>query len=275
MKKIFLLIATVCGMTACEPEQEEISNGGHITVEELRSATTVSVDSKDGKNGNVITCETLAPVNAKWNLGYVTESNSGKAFVSNYAKSKMLLGKHNVRLTATCADGTVLVTDYEVECETITEPLVKVYIYGENPEEQPAFKPGAWDAAAMRFSDNEGRCQYGTAVSANEEDGKFEASPLFTNLPYLDDNVYFGCKTLIFELTDVSDDCDMKVMNGWWSATYYDHVPIKKQMSADGKWELALTGQIANDCARGGDGRDLDLMLYSGTMTVHSIYYEE
>jgi hypothetical protein len=61
-------------------------------------------------------------------------------------------------------------------------------------------------------------------------------------------------------------------MNGWWSATYYDHVKWH-----DGLNELQITQEIADHCAKGGggEGRDLDLMLYSGSMTLKSVYYEE
>mgnify|MGYP004444538669 FL=1 len=247
MKRIFLLLAVVCSLVACDPVSEDIANGGHITAEQLQQMSKVTVDvAQSGKNGNVISCTTSAPVNAKWSIG-------GKDFLGNYATKKMKVGSHTVTLTGLCADGTMISTDFTINCEEITDPLQRYWIYGEDPEAQPAFVPGAWDAAAMRFSDNEG-----------------------THLPYLTDDVYWGFKTLIFELTDVSDDCDMKVMNGWWSATYYDHVAIAKEMK-DGKWELQLTEDIAKDCARGngGSGKDLDLMLYSGSMTVHSIYYEE
>lgn len=276
MKKIIFTIAAACSFVACDPVSEDISNGTHISLEQLKGATTVTVDSQGGQNGNLVTCYTSAPVNAKWNFGYVNDKNSGKAISGNYAQAKMLIGNHNILLTAVCADGTVLVDTFKVGCDVLTNPLKKVYIYGEDPKEQPEFKPGAWDAAAMRFSDTEGRCICDTAVVENDENGKFESSLLYTNLPFLGDDVYWGCKTLIFELTDVSDDCKMRVMNGWWSATYYDNVPIKEQMK-DGKWELPLTAAIASDCAKGkgGSGKDLDLMLTNGQMTVHAIYYEE
>ena len=80
----------------------------------------------------------------------------------------------------------------------------RVYLYGDpnNSEEQP-FVPGAWDAAVLRFSDTEG-----------------------AHLPTIPDDVYFSLKTLIFDVSDVTDDFDLKVMNGWWSNTYYDHVNL-------------------------------------------------
>ena len=242
MKKIFLMLFAICAFAACDPTHEDISNAGHITLEELKAKTTVTVDkAASGQNGNVITCSTSANVNAKWTMG-------GKDFLGNYAWKKMKLGEHTVVLTALCPDGTVLTAEYPVSCQEITDPLVKYYIYGgpDKPEDVP-FQPGAWDAAAMRFSSTEG-----------------------AHLPTIPDDVYFGLKTLIFDVSDVTEDFDLKVMNGWWSNTYYDHVKWTNGLN-----ELPITETLANECAKGGEGRDLDLMLYSGSMTLNSVYYEE
>lgn len=243
MKKIFLIFAAVCALFACDPTHEDISNGGHISVDELKAKSTVTVDkAASGLNGNVVTCSTSAAVNAKWSIG-------GKEFLGNYATKKMKLGDFTVVLTALCADGTELTAEFPVSCQEITDPLQKYYIYGDVasfPEQTP-FQPGAWDAAAMRFSSTEG-----------------------AHLPTIPDDVYFGLKTLIFDVSDVSADFDLKVMNGWWSNTYYDHVKWQ-----DGLNELQITETLAKECAKGGEGRDLDLMLYSGSMTLNSVYYEE
>jgi len=244
MKKIlFLLVASVCAFAACDPIHEDFSNGGHITLDELKAKTSVTVDkAASGQNGNVITCQTSAPVNAKWSLG-------GKEFYNNYACKKMKLGEHIVVLTAVCPDGTVLTTEYPVSCQEITDPLQKFYIYGDPAKaaEEPPFQPGAWDAAAMRFSSTEG-----------------------AHLPTISDDIYYGLKTLIFDVSDVTADFDLKVMNGWWSNTYYDHVKWVSGLN-----ELQITETMAKECAKGGEGRDLDLMLYSGSMTLNAVYYEE
>ena len=241
MKKIFLMFVAICAFAACDPTHEKISNGGHITVDELKAKTSVYTDiAPNGKNGNVVYCETSANVNAKFNIG-------GKDFVGNFAKRKMKKGTFPVVMTALCPDGTMLTAEYSVTCEEITDPLQKIYIYGGDPVAEPPFVPGAWDAAAMRFSSTEG-----------------------AHLPTIPDDVYAGLKTLIFDVSDVTADFDLKVMNGWWSATYYDHVKW-----VDGLNELQLTEDIYKDCAKGKDGRDLDLMLYSGSMTLKSVYYEE
>jgi len=123
----------------------------------------------------------------------------------------------------------------------------KHYIYGKDPVAQPPFQPVTWDAASMRFSDTDG-----------------------AHFPTISDDVYFGLKTLIVDVADASDDCDMKVMNGWWSNTYYDHVKLVSGLN-----EIKITETMAQECAQGGEGKDLDLMLYSGTCTIKSVYYEE
>ena len=244
MKKIFLLIAAVCTFVSCDPTHEDISNGGHITIDELLAKTTVKTDKADnGQNGNVIICETLAPVNAVWDIG-------GKTFVSTSAKKKMKLGEYKVVLTALCADGTKLTHEFTgIKCEVITDALQKFYIYGEDPATQPPFKPGAWNAAAMRFSDTEGQ-----------------------HFPYLSDEVYWGFKTLIMDVSDATADCTMMVHNGWWSNTYYDNVPV-----VNGPNEIQLTEDIAKDCAKGngGEGKDLQFLIKSGDCTVNTVYYEE
>ena len=241
MKKIFLLFVAVCALFACDPTHEKISNDGHITIDELKAKTTVTVDkAASGLNGNVISCQTLASVNAKWTIG-------GKDFIANYAQKKMKLGTHDVVLTALCADGTVLSTTYQVECQEITDPLVKYYIYGGDPVAEPPFQPGAWQSADMRFSSTEG-----------------------AHLPTIPDDVYFGLKTLIVDVSDASADCNVMVHNGWWSNTYISDWPL-----VSGQNELQITETMAKECAKGGDGKDLQLLLKSGSFTLNSVYYEE
>ena len=237
------MFVAICAFAACDPTHEKIGNDGHITADQLRSMTTITVDkAASGLNGNVITCSTSAPVNAKFNIG-------GKEFIGNFATKKMKLGSHKVIVTALCADGTLLLDSTVIDCQEITDPLQRYYIYGDVasfPDQTP-FVPGAWDAAAMRFSSTEG-----------------------AHLPTIPDDVYFGLKTLIFDVSDVTADFDLKVMNGWWSNTYYDHVKWQSGLN-----ELQITETMAKECAKGGEGRDLDLMLYSGSMTLKSVYYEE
>ena len=243
MKKIFLMLFAICAFASCDPIHEKIGNAGHISLEELKAKTTVTVDkAASGLNGNVITCSTSAPVNAKWTMG-------GKSFTSNYAWKKMKLGDHVVTLTALCPDGTVLTAEYPVSCQEITDPLVKYYIYGDPAKaaEEPPFQPGAWQSADMRFSSTEG-----------------------AHLPTIPDDVYFGLKTLIVDVSDATPDCNVMVHNGWWSNTYISDWAIVSGLN-----ELQITDVMASECAKGGDGKDLQLLLKSGSFTLNSVYYEE
>lgn len=257
MKKIFLMFVAICAFAACDPTHEKINNGGHITVEELKAMTIVTTDiAPSGKNGNVIICSTSAPVNAKFNIG-------GKDIIGNSAKKKMKLGTFPVVMTALCPDGTMLTADFSVTCEEITDPLQKIYLFGDpaNPEQKPAvlqldetLNPvGSYG----RFSDTEGN-----------------------NFPTISDDIYFGLKTLILDITDVQpgEGCwgmgygpaMWRIMSGWWDGPYYDG-----EAPGVGLYELQITDKIAQDCAKGATGHDLDLMVTRGTVTIKSIYYEE
>ena len=232
----------------------------------MKKQNLVNRDSRRGIAGEL--CGSLLPSYAQ--LCHPPEASTSVGALNSplmevnqkplLTSKKLKKGDHTISLSALCADGTLLETSFPVSVQTITDPLQKFYIYGEDPEAQPAFKPGAWDAACMRFSDNEGKF---TDVNGN---------PGF--LPYLSDDIYWGLKTLIFEITDATDDCAGRIMNGWWSARYDGDQDVK---FTNGLWELPLTEAIAKDCARGngGDGKDLDLMVTSGSCTIHSIYYEE
>lgn len=249
MKKIFMLLFAVCAMAACDPVSEDIKNGGNISVEELKAKSSVTLDKDaSGQNGNVLTCSTSAEVNAKWTI-------DGKDMFGNYAWKKLKLGEHTVTLTGLCADGTVVKADYPVKVDVITNQLERKYIF---QPEAPYVIEANGDAAWGRFSDNEGK-----------------------GLPYLTDDVYFGKKTLVFDVDVKPGDAGiwnepagpvlMRIMTGWWDPVFADDVLVENS----GLWELPLTDEIADACAQGAGKRDLTLLLRRGTMTIKSIYYEE
>ncbi len=250
MKKIFILLAIVCGVVACDPVQEDISMGGNITVEQLREMTTVTLDkAASGKNGNVLICETHAPVSAAWNAG-------GKNLGGNYLWKKLKLGEQTITLTALCGDGTILKTDYPVNVEEITNPLEKIYIY----DGEPFTVVASGDAGETRFSDNEGK-----------------------HWPFIKDDVYWGGKTLIFEILEANagpaiwgmpdGPAKLRIMTGWWDPVFADGVEIP-----EGLWELPITQEIAEACASkksDGQGKDLNLLVTTGSVKFGKIYYEE
>lgn len=137
------------------------------------------------------------------------------------------------------------------------EPKYRVYLYGGKESEAP-FRAGAWDAAAMRFSDLEG-----WFIDVNGNEG---------HLPYIPSDVYWSCRTLIFDISDATEDCSGRVMNAWWSTRYDNDTDVQ---FTNGLWELRLTPEIAEDCDReDGDGKDLDLMITSGSCVIKAVYYE-
>ena len=192
-----------------------------------------------------------APVNARWTI-------AGKKLSGNYAKKKMRLGESVVTLTGLCADGTEVSVDFPINCEVETDPIMKKYFYGEDPVKQPEFWLESGDAAAGRFSDNEGKY-----------------------FPYLDGETYFGKKTLVFEVTDTEEGpyiwgegtgLTARIMNGWWNPTFADDV-----VPTTPYWEVEITDAIAKSCASqddGGDGKDLDLLMTRGKIKIKACYYE-
>lgn len=188
---------------------------------------------------------TVEPVEAKDKPIQWESDNIAVATVSD-AGVVTAVGGGSAKITIS-SDGTVF-AECEVKVEALPddEPLIdRVWIYGENPQVEAPFSPAASDAAAMRFSNTEGK-----------------------HFRTLTDEEYYGLKTLIIDVSNATDDCLMTVMNGWWSATYADDVPV-----INGQMKIQITEKMANDCAPGGDGKDLDLMLTKGNCIINSVYY--
>ena len=131
---------------------------------------------------------------------------------------------------------------------TVEEELTyqKIWVYGEDPTTEAPFQPAAWNSAALRFSNTEGE-----------------------HFRTLTDDEYFDHRTLIFDVSDVSDDINVRVMNGWWSATYLDNIVWENGLN-----KITITEQMAQECAKGGDGKDLVVMLLNGRCTINAVYYE-
>ena len=147
------------------------------------------------------------------------------------------------------SDGTVF-AECEVKVEALpveTPQIYKVWVYGENPQIEAPFSAGEWDAYAMRFSNQSG-----------------------DHFRTLTDEEYYGLKTLIVDVSDATNDCSMRVMTGWWNPVYADDIPV-----VNGKMKIQITDEMADDCAMGGGGRNLTLMLKKGSCTINSVYYEE
>jgi hypothetical protein len=250
MKKIRFIPNIIMGLgamlllTACtadsdsEPEERLSTSPSYVKIvagNDMSAYFTVSSNTSWSINKDYsdswLSCSPMEGKGEQEVHVYATDKNKGKDIRTATLTIQTLSGKKTVT----------------IEVSQEITPLTRYWIYGENPSKEPPFQPGTWDATAMRFSDTEG-----------------------AHLPTIPDNVYFGLKTLIFNVSDASENLDLKVMNGWWSNTYYDHVKW-----VNGLNELQITNTMAKECAQGGEGKDLDLMLYSGTMTLKSVYYED
>lgn len=206
---------------------------------------TVAPKEKEMAIGDTITLKkTIEPIEAKDTLQWFSD-NIGVATVTDKG-FVTAVGAGSAVITVSTLDGSIFdVCKVTVKKEEIK--YHKVYVYGEYPDYEPPFTPGAWDYSAMQFSSIWG-----------------------THFRTLTDYEYFNLKTLIFDVSDVSADFDLRVINGWWSNTYYDHVVWK-----DGLNELQITEEIAKECATGSEGRELALMLTKGSCTINSVYYME
>ena len=250
MKKIRFIPNIIMGLgamlllTACpadsdsEPEERLSTSPSYVKIvagNDMSAYFTVSSNTSWSINKDYsdswLSCSPMEGKGEQEVHVYATDKNKGKDIRTATLTIQTLSGKKTVT----------------IEVSQEVTPPTRHWIYGENPSKDPPFQPGAWNAADMRFSDTEG-----------------------AHLPTIPDDVYFGLKTLIFDVSDVTDDFDLKVMNGWWSNTYYDHVKW-----VNGLNELQITNTIAKECAQGGEGKDLDLMLYNGSMTLKSVYYED
>ena len=224
-----------------------------LTNEELDSKLTITQQDRDGNavsTGRFLKVSLDLPYNY---LPFLTcEFEDGTKVPESDAGVYVIKGKKGETLTKKLrfrfmnCNQTEAVAEREVT--VVVNDIQKFWVYGENPDWQPPFTASAWDAAALRFSDTEGMY-----------------------LPTLSDEIYYGHKTLVVDVSEASDDCVARVMNGWWSAVYEDNI----QLSSGMKWEVQITEEMANDCAKSAGGRDLNFLLLSGSCTISSVYYEE
>lgn len=181
--------------------------------------------------------------------GYECVDGTGFVISDGYTRVKAEKGtvcQKDLRVwVVNCNNDTVSITrtlTFNMDIQTAKEIVIW---------EDPAGAVGtAWDAAAFRFSENEGRY-----------------------FPYLDDAIYWGQigNELHFTIKEAAEGSTMRVMNGWWAATYYDNLPV----ATGDDFHFTLTEEIAKDCARGngGDGKDLNLLVTNGQVVISKVYY--
>ena len=138
----------------------------------------------------------------------------------------------------------------------ITSQIIEVTQAGEAKPDvviwQGEMSCGGFDGTALRFSDNEGK------------------------LPTLSDATYDRMvgKTMYLDIKDVvivpGYDTWIKVTNGWWSEDYIKETPVYAGMT----FEFVFTQRMANQCKKGGEGRDLMFISNNG-LTITKFYYKQ
>lgn len=117
MKKILFTIVSIAALAvACNPVEKRDVIGDHITADEMRAQSSVTIWQENGKNVNYVTCETHAPVNAVWSS--VTQFQGAVGELQLFA-----LGEQKIKLQGLCADGTVLETEFSVNVEDMAYPV--------------------------------------------------------------------------------------------------------------------------------------------------------
>jgi hypothetical protein len=240
-------------------EGENTTNG--VWIGSYSSDCSLIVSSSSGGTWNINGGISMG-INATMTIesGEVTASGisyytNGRVLISGEGKLRVPRDLKDLSSLVKAAEGYVLqvkdTQDGYVEFTASPAPPhewpLKVWVYGEDSTKEAPFSPGIWNSAVMRFSNAEG-----------------------DHFRWLTDDEYFDLTKLIIDVSDASDDCTLRVMNGWWSAIYLDNVPV-----TNGQLDIQITEDMARDCARGNGGgsKDLVLMLLTGSCTINSVYY--
>ena len=235
MKKVIYSIAILFAfaLTACNPV-EDYTEQNAVNIEgEQIDATLVQ---EDGDNLVKVTVHTK---------GTAQISNGKQTIKANYADLIMReMGENTVFVKVLCADGRIVEKQYPITVTKMTHPLPVL----ETIVWQGEQSCGDWDGASLRFSDSEGK------------------------LPTLSDETYDWMvgKKMCVDISAVNGEgTTIRVTNGWWSTEYVSDTEVH----AGDKFVFEFTQAMANECKKGGDGKDL-LFVSNNGLTITKFYYE-
>jgi len=235
MKKILLFLAVGLSLTftACEPVEDFTTNTAANFDGEQIDATLVQ---EDGDNLVKVTVHTA---------GTAHISNGKQTINANYADLILReMGANTVYITMLNAKGDIVEKQYPVTVTKMTHelPVLETIVW------QGEQSCGGWDGASLRFSDSEG------------------------SLPTLSDETYDWMvgKKMCLDIKAVNGDgTTIRVTNGWWSEEYVSDTPV----NAGDKFTFEFTQHMADECKKGGAGKDL-LFVSNNGLTITKFYYE-
>lgn len=235
MKKLIYSLAVAISLvfTACDPTEKFTENTAGNFTGDQIDATLVQ---EDGDNLVKVTVH---------NPGTAQISNGKQTIKANYADLILReMGANTVYITMLTANGETVEKQYPVTVTKMTHPLpiLETIIW------QGEQSCGGWDGASLRFSDSEGK------------------------LPTLSDETYDWMvgKKMCLDIKEVNGDgTTIRVTNGWWSTEYVSDTPVQ----AGDKFTFEFTQEMANECKKGGDGKDL-LFVSNNGLTITKFYYE-
>ncbi len=235
MKKLLLSLAVVFAMafTACDPVEDFTENTAGNFTADQIDATLVQ---EGGSNLVKVTVHTP---------GTAQISNGKQTIKANYADLIMReVGANTVYVKVLNAKGEIVEKQYPVTVNQLDHelPVLETIVW------QGEQSCGGWDGASLRFSDSEGK------------------------LPTLSDDVYDWMvgKKMCIDIKDVAGDgTTIRVTNGWWDPTYY----ADTEVHAGDKYVFEFTQAMADECKKGGIGKDL-LFVSNNGLTITKFYYE-
>ncbi|MBP1613959.1 MAG: hypothetical protein H6Q13_1407 [Bacteroidetes bacterium] len=118
---IFLELILVGFFMACNPITEDGSSAEIITVDQFEA--TVTPVQLDGKNTNMVLCETSSPVTCHWTDGV-------KTYVGNSVEMTLFVtGQQTITVTAMNQDGSTFTKDYTITVEDMAYEVDPQYGY--------------------------------------------------------------------------------------------------------------------------------------------------
>ena len=235
MKKILYLIAVAFSLTftACDPVEDFTENTAENFTADQIDAT---LEQENGDNLVKVTVHTH---------GTAQISNGKQTIKANYADLIMReMGANTVYISMMNAKGDTVTKEYPITVTQMTHalPVLETIVW------QGELSCGGFDGSSLRFSSTEGK------------------------LPTLSDATYDWMvgKKMCLDIKEVNGDgTTIRVTNGFWAKEYVSDTPVH----AGDKFVFEFTQEMANECKKGGDGKDL-LFVSNNGLTITKFYFE-